>query len=94
MDSSASRSGWKLTWVVTLLAVYVASYGFVRWRKVLVRYEYYSDFKAGPLVSEIGSGVDLRKSGIGVIKNTLAKPISIIFTPLRNLESVIRTRFP
>lgn len=27
---------------------YVSSYGLVRWRKLLVRREYYSNMKAGP----------------------------------------------
>ena len=69
------------------LVLYLVGYGLLRWRKVLVRYEYYSNFKQGPLESEIDAGQDLRTSGVGAFKNTIATPAAMLYTPLRIVEA-------
>lgn len=70
-----------------LSSLYTGSYGFVRWRKVLVHTEtYIGGLKGNPLVTNIRAGVDLRKTGVGAFKNAIAKPMEVVYTPLRMLE--------
>lgn len=75
-------------WVISVLlfAAYVSGYGVLRWRRVLVRYEYFADLKQGPLICEIAAGHDLRDHGVGAIKNVLAQPLAVMYAPLCWLE--------
>lgn len=74
-----------------LSSLYTGSYGVVRWRKVLVHTEsYLGTIKESPLVSHIEAGVDLRKTGVGAFKNTIAKPLEVVYAPLCSLEAHYR----
>ena len=79
-----------LCWFVFIFVFYTAGYGFLRWRKILVRYEYYQNEKAGPLVSQIDAGRDLCTSGIAAFKNQIAPSAATLYAPLRCLESAWR----
>jgi len=81
----------KILFAIAIIVVtYFAGYGMVRWRKVLVRYEYYSlGMKRGPLRYSIGGGDDLRESGVGWFKDTIAPPVAFVFMPLRLVETAV-----
>ena len=73
--------------LAVVMVLYVSVYGLVRWRKILVRYEYFSERKEGPLISEIGAGRDPRTSLPGALKNAAAPPVEVLYTPLRAFEA-------
>ncbi|MEX1097649.1 MAG: hypothetical protein WED34_16505 [Planctomycetales bacterium] len=82
-----SNSAWTILLVVAL--VYCGGYGIARWRKVLVRHEYFVvGEKVGPVATEIVAGRDLRTRGVGRLKNAVAPIAEAVFTPLRYAEAV------
>lgn len=93
MDSSTTSARWSGALVVfaLLLSGYVAGYGALRWRKLLVRHEYRSfGIGIGPCVTEIRAGHDLRSSGVGAFKNRIATPLAHLYFPLRWIEASLR----
>ena len=83
------RRGSLLVLVVAVLGVYIAGYGVMRWRKVLIRSEYYPKGASlgDPVITEIAPGRDLRTSGLGNFKNQVAPSVAFAFTPMRLIES-------
>ncbi len=80
------RLGLKV-WLVLLLAVYVGGYSAARWRKLMVREVVRAGYKAGDYVHRIVPGTDLRKHGIGAVKNAIAEPVAMLYAPLRIVEA-------
>ena len=76
--------------LLVAFALYAGVYGLLRWRKVLVCYEFYANMKAGSLVCSIDAGHDLREFGVGKVKNAIARPLAMFYTPLRSLEAACR----
>lgn len=74
-------------WLVLLLALYIGGYGVARWRKLLVRHEYTTVFKAGEYVYSVVPGTDLRDHGVGALKNAVARPVAWVYSPMRALEA-------
>lgn len=92
MESSTKPlRGFKALVILALLSVYVAGYGVLRWRKVLVCHKFTTSLKAGETVTEIRAGHDFRTSGVGAFKNLVAAPLATFYWPLRWVEAAVRT---
>ncbi len=71
-----------------LFVVYSTGYGLARWRKLLTRHEYYSGGeKTGLMVYDIKAGHDMRTAGVGALKNRIAPPMEVLYTPLCMIEA-------
>ncbi len=83
---------WFSQLMLGLVAVglaYVALYGVVRWRKLLVMKEVLLKEQAVQL-RYIGPGEDCRFSWRGEVKNWLAPALPGVFYPLVSLENSVR----
>jgi hypothetical protein len=69
--------------VLVLLVTYVAGYGLLRWRGVLVR-NVYCGFLG--FSSSINAQFESRKNGLTIVENAIAKPASRLYLPLRRAE--------
>jgi hypothetical protein len=75
--------------IAAFLCFYVVGYGVMRWRKVLIRSEYYPKGTSlgDPVITSIAPGHDLRTSSLGNFKNQVAPSVAFLFTPMRLIES-------
>lgn len=69
--------------VLVLLATYVAGYGLLRGRGVIVR-NVYCGFVG--FFSRIKAQFKSHKNGLTVVENAIAEPAAYLYTPLRRAE--------
>ncbi len=101
VEPTRNRPG--VTFTVCLLAVaYVASYGVMRWQDVVTHYAAFGLFRQGIFgpgentmrefqPHSVEANHNHRDSGVGWLKNQIAEPAAVIYSPLCWIEAAIWT---